>query len=386
MIYVSTRIRSLRSLMNNRYASAILCVIWATAFAQMTAAAGNIELSVQFPPDRMLVGEPLEVGVELRLSDLSAGPALVTSKSFLEVRVFDEAGGQLETPPGSRELYHDVGEDRPWQQGTIILDQTTPSWSTSISLPVKFDLSTPGAYTIVVSWGTPAIMTREEEKELESISAKHGGRKDLRLLTGLVEERRQTTEIRCPDTEIDRGAYRLLVDGDCPNAGMGMLSFRLAEGNGELLLSRYPTSRYSGYALAKQISPLPGVGNDPADKIRQLTDPGFFLRFPTTCDRRTGAAEGARLAMEEEVRRAAKLRREFLDVHPDFPLRARLEKQLGDLELVLGNYERAHTAWKWVADHTTENVEWARGMLQAMEAQKLVVVPDEKDSPSTVAP
>ncbi len=142
-------------------------------------------------------------------------------------------------------------------------------------------------------------------------------------------------------------------------------------------LERFPTAVYAGYVLAEEISPLPGVGEDPADKIRQLTDPGFFQRFPTTRDRRKDAAEAARLDMEEEVRRAAKLRREFLDLHPDFPLRTKIEKQLGDLELVLGNYERAHTAWKWVADHAAQNIGWAKGMVQVMEAQKLVVVPDE---------
>ncbi|MFV1981102.1 MAG: hypothetical protein ACC655_08115 [Rhodothermia bacterium] len=143
------------------------------------------------------------------------------------------------------------------------------------------------------------------------------------------------------------------------------------------LIDRFPTSTYAGYALAKQISPLPGVGDDPADKIRQLTYPGFFQRFPTTRDRRKEAAEGARLGMEEEVRRAAKLRREFLDLHPDFPLRTKIEKQLGDLELILGNYERAYAAWTWVADHATQNVEWAKGMVQVMESQKLVAVAHE---------
>jgi len=76
--------------------------------------------------------------------------------------------------------------------------------------------------------------------------------------------------------------------------------------------------------------------------------------------------------MEDEVRRAADLRRSFLEVHPNFRLRTKLEQQLGELELVLGNYDRAYRAWQWVAANTNDNIEWAMGMVEAMEQLELV--------------
>jgi len=145
------------------------------------------------------------------------------------------------------------------------------------------------------------------------------------------------------------------------------------------LVADYPTSIYAGYVFARQLSPLPGVGNDPVDKVSQLTDPGFFSRFPTTRNRSKNAKSEVRLPMEEQVLLAAELRRDFLEIHPDFLLRTDLEKQLGDLELVLGNYDRAYEAWTWVVSHATENVAWAEGMVEAIEMQELVEPRAETD-------
>jgi len=165
-------------------------------------------------------------------------------------------------------------------------------------------------------------------------------------------------------TGVDRDAYEAF-DGHPLKGGRS--------GYGARLLQEFPTSKYAGYILAKELSPLPGVGDDPKDRVMQLTDAGFFLRFPTTHDRSKDAPEGSRLDMETVVRNGARLRREFLDAHPDFPLRTDLERQLGDFELVLGNYERAYQAWAWVADHATANLtSWAEGTVQAMESQELV--------------
>ena len=140
----------------------------------------------------------------------------------------------------------------------------------------------------------------------------------------------------------------------------------------DTLVTDYPTSVYAGYILVRQLSPLPGVGENPGDKVAQLTDPGFFDRFPTTRNRSKCAPSGARVAMREAVFKAAEQRRRFLDEYPGFHLRTKIEKQLGDLELVLGNYDRAYEAWRWVAAHGVENTAWAEGMVQAMEVQKLV--------------
>ncbi len=182
----------------------------------------------------------------------------------------------------------------------------------------------------------------------------------------------QKVEIRVVEPRgVNRKAYEAF--NGHPIDGVGT-------GNGPRLLQQFPKSRYAGYIMAKELSPLPGVGDDPMDRAAQLTDASFLLRFPTTHDRSKNAPEGARLDMETVVLDGARIRREFIDAHPDFPLRTDLEQQLGDLELVLGNYERAYRAWKWVTDHATENLaSWAEGMVLAMEVQELAKPRAETD-------
>jgi hypothetical protein len=116
-------------------------------------------------------------------------------------------------------------------------------------------------------------------------------------------------------------------------------------------LEEYPLSTYAGYILARRQSILPGVGSGTLDRVAQLLDPSFFHRFPKTYYHEDPPPEGKWVPMEEAVRRCAGQLRAFIDAHPEFSMRGKLEGQLADYELVLGNVERAHAAWKWVAEH-----------------------------------
>jgi len=145
------------------------------------------------------------------------------------------------------------------------------------------------------------------------------------------------------------------------------------------LVDEFPTALYSGFALAEQLPILPGLGENPAEKVQLLSDPGFFARFPTTHDRSDKRGDGERLDMRTEVEAAANVRRDFLQAHPDFVARSKIERQLGELELVLGNHDRAYSAWKWIVTHSASDSTWAAGMAEAMESQGLVSSPDAID-------
>jgi len=116
-------------------------------------------------------------------------------------------------------------------------------------------------------------------------------------------------------------------------------------------LDEHPLSTYSGYILARRLSILPGVGRGTLDRVTQLVDPGFFDRFPKTYYHETPPNEVQWVSMEDAVRKCASQLRMFIDAHPGFSMRGKLERQLADYELVLGDTERAHAAWKWLAEH-----------------------------------
>jgi hypothetical protein len=142
----------------------------------------------------------------------------------------------------------------------------------------------------------------------------------------------------------------------------------------------FPNCTYAGYVLARLGPILPGVGEDPEDKVSQLTSAEFFTRFPKTYLKESPPPTGAWLPMREAVTERAQLLRRFVDSHPDFPLRESIEKQLGDLELVLGSYERAYRSFHWLEQNAEVRPDWAAGMATALVKLGLVEKGAEQQS------
>jgi hypothetical protein len=60
-----------------------------------------------------------------------------------------------------------------------------------------------------------------------------------------------------------------------------------------------------------------------------------------------------RVATEPFIRRHLKLLSDFITLHPDFPLRDKLEMMLGFDTLALGTADEAASHWRWVTEHSS---------------------------------
>ncbi len=149
------------------------------------------------------------------------------------------------------------------------------------------------------------------------------------------------------------------------------------------LTAKYPTSTYAGYALARTYPVLAGYGGRTAtETVDILRSADFFQRHPTTYDHENPPPKGPRISMRKAAKDRADMIRGFLQVHPDFAKREVLEQRLGFLDLVLGRFDDAFEAWKWIAanGHEVAKVSLAKRMQKAMEARQLGVQINKKPS------
>ncbi len=146
------------------------------------------------------------------------------------------------------------------------------------------------------------------------------------------------------------------------------------------LVRAYPRAVYSGYVLAGLSFIPPGVGDTPGDKVRQYTAADFFERFPTSVYGALPCED--HVPMHDAVSERAYLIRTYLEEFPAFELREKLEAHLGDLELILGNYERARASYLWLDEHgVTDAKLWAAAKAKAMEDMGLIRAPGKSQLP-----
>jgi hypothetical protein len=383
MTYDTMRIRYL---MNSRRALATLVISVVACFAASAVFGQDVDLVVRLPEQPLLAGEPVLLTVELHLKASDSSLAYATSKRFFEVAVFDSSGEQILEHAGSKELVYEVGEGSPWLKESIILDQDSPIWSTTVSVRERFDLTVPGSYEIVAIWNTPTISPSDRSRELEALSKRHPDNSPLRLLEGFHREQRQVATLVCPTSHSDRAAYQEIAGGTCPDAQAGNFLLGLDTAIAERLIADYHTSRYIGYVLVKGVGAYPysRILKDWADKnaIVGILGSGSFLSdhpevvlvldIPIIEEGELVKTE--KTASEPLVQAHYSLLTTFLGHNQDFMFRDKLEMMAALDSLTLGKTDEAYTRWNWVAanSHVLGRRRSASEYLLAMETTGLV--------------
>ena len=223
--------------------TAAITIALLAAFMMAADAEEPLAVSISVAPMVYLPGEPISLEVAAR--NVSGKPVIVG----------------FPRPPFATNIYRHGGERREHcglcrGQWGLVRNELPLDWEHQETLQISLEET--GTYDVRV------ILRKHWNVE-------HTPPEFIDVWWGECES--QKAEIRVEEPiGVDRDAYEAF-DGHPLNGG--------GTGNGSRLLNEFPTSRYAGYIMAKEPSPLPGVGDDPTDRMVQLTDAGFLLRFPT---------------------------------------------------------------------------------------------------------
>jgi len=367
-----------------RYSSSVLLLVCCcVALAHEGNAAQDVaSLASKLSAEEYYVGEPVDLMVQLSWDNSEPGIALVTSQNFLEIEVRSRSGEVLATPLDWVELAYDV-EDNVLDDRTIILTQEQPRWSVHIQLNRRFCFDTPNEFLVRVAWITPT----EEKVELNAkLVAKVPDGTTARLLH---EVHAPVTEgsfvVRCPAAAVDRAAFELLAGKPCPQAMASLDSVSWSVARLREVLVSFPDSVYAGYALARGAGAIRYPAR-PGESLVGMLGSGRFLReHPTmTVILDPPRAEGDKLVETEEVQTERRVREhlsqvsKFVNQHPAFVLREKLEMMMGFDALALDQAGQAASHWRWVRQNGHDEKLVDRAARGLVELEQFGLLPIEQ--------
>jgi hypothetical protein len=140
------------------------------------------------------------------------------------------------------------------------------------------------------------------------------------------------------------------------------------------LIKKYPTSIYAGYQFKYLRWYLPSGSGSAEETVEFLTSPDYLKKHPLIIDPFNADSGIPTLPSRQAVKDRIRLFSEYLNAHPDFPDRERLEEFLAQAYLIDGRYQGAFESYDWLAKHATNKsgAEHAEKMKAAMVKKGLV--------------
>jgi tetratricopeptide (TPR) repeat protein len=299
---------------------AALSLAVAFSFHALASTPVSLECSVSAP--RVLLGEPLSANIVLRAPGLKDSAVLVTSRRFLAV--------SLTGPQGPcKELFQvDEMRKQPWSPwlDAVTLSSEIPNWEESLDLLLHYGLTSPGAYTLTIHWGSAPLddfaatqLRKRLDQQFQGRALVFQDKLSLNAELHFVIER---------PTGIDHEAFVSLKG--CPTCDPAKL------------LKDFPASTYAAYVVWEKYKPwVPGMmqqetavsGEAARAYAERIVNP---KKDPSVKDYRTSPdlAQG-------QIKQAEAI----LQVHPDFPFRSGLYYFLGIENLELGQFPQAVMAF-----------------------------------------
>lgn len=315
----------------------------------------QIELISQLAAEQYYLGEPVYLRVCLRWKNPEPGVALVTAQSFLELEVRNDSGEALATPQSWVELSYETDDGNGWLDRPIVLTSNAPEWRGELLLNRRYSLSSPGSYSVLVSWRAPPLPEGETSEQLKTKVPQTHSHRPLEAIPMGVSA---PLKLKCPERNIDDLAYEYLAGGSCPEA---FLSSRSVETKSmhlrEVLGSHFLESYYLGYSLGLGAGFPFSLDSDPEYVIEQLLEKDLSKSYPTASYTEIEAISNGvhrkrrtRQPMMDHIREQANLIDVFLESHPDFARREVLELSRAYHRLALHDCIAARAALQWVAN------------------------------------
>lgn len=132
---------------------AALSLAVAFSFHFHALASDPVRLECSVGATRVLLGEPLSANIALRAPGLKDSAVLVTSRRFLTVNLIGPQGP-------CKELFQaDEMRKQPWSPwlDAVTLSSEIPNWGESLDLLLHYGLTSPGAYTLTIHWGSAPL-------------------------------------------------------------------------------------------------------------------------------------------------------------------------------------------------------------------------------------